>query len=118
MGKDTGKWMKQSVAAVMPKGSILVFDGQCYHAGGANKTSDQQRFGVLTNFCAGYLRPQENSYLSIPQDQVALFPKGLRRLLGYSPSSAGLGVLFRHEAPGHLKQLANTGNLDIKAIAK
>jgi hypothetical protein len=56
-----------SIAAEMPKGSVLLWDGALWHAGGAN-LSDQVRFGVSLNFCRGWIRQQENQYLAIPFD--------------------------------------------------
>ena len=51
----------------MPRGSILFFEGQCFHAGGANTTADRKRSAVSVDDCAGYLRAQENFMLSIPE---------------------------------------------------
>ncbi|HAP78037.1 MAG TPA: phytanoyl-CoA dioxygenase, partial [Acidimicrobiaceae bacterium] len=48
-----------SVPAEMPAGSILVWDGGFWHGGGAN-TTQQRRRGIAMNYCAGYIRQQEN----------------------------------------------------------
>lgn len=94
---DSEKWMAQSVGAVMPKGSILFFDGQTYHAGGANQTEDERRYALLVNYCAGYLRTQENFMLACGEDRAARFPQALQELIGYSVSSNGLGQVFDHD---------------------
>ena len=44
--EDSAEHLANSVPALMPKGSILFFEGQCYHAGGANTTLDQKRVAV------------------------------------------------------------------------
>ena len=44
--EDSAEHLANSVPALMPRGSILFFEGQCYHAGGANTTLDQKRAAV------------------------------------------------------------------------
>ena len=51
-----------SIAAEMPQGSILVWNGSLWHGGGANRT-DQRRVGIAMNYCAGFIRQQENQQL-------------------------------------------------------
>ena len=71
-----------TVAAEMPKGSVLVWHGSLWHGGGAN-SSDERRYGIAMNYCAGYIRQQENQQLGIPADLVKRFPKRLQQLVGY-----------------------------------
>ncbi len=70
-----------TVAAEMPKGSVLVWDGSSWHGGGAN-TSDKVRIGVAMNYCAGFIRQQENQQLGIPTEVLASFSPELRQLCG------------------------------------
>ena len=71
-----------SIAAEMPKGSVLVWHGSLWHGGGANQT-DERRIGIAMNYCAGYIRQQENQQLGIPPELVATFPPRLQELVGY-----------------------------------
>lgn len=71
-----------SIAADMPKGSVLLWDGAVWHGGGPNDT-DQVRFGASLNFCRGWLRQQENHYLSMPAELVKTLPRELQGLLGW-----------------------------------
>jgi ectoine hydroxylase-related dioxygenase (phytanoyl-CoA dioxygenase family) len=71
------------VAAVMPKGSVLVWVGSLWHGGGANHT-DRRRVGIAMNYCAGFIRQQENQQLGIPPELVRTFPRRLQELVGYS----------------------------------
>lgn len=71
-----------TIQATMKKGSILVFNGSVWHSGGANN-SDKRRVGIAMNYCAGYLRQEENQQLSLPQDLVRTFSPRLRKLVGY-----------------------------------
>jgi ectoine hydroxylase-related dioxygenase (phytanoyl-CoA dioxygenase family) len=72
----------QTVAGVGPAGTALVFDGRIWHGTGANTTSDQRRYGVLTYFCRPWLRPQENYTLSTHPDALAGADDELLSLLG------------------------------------
>ena len=51
------------VQAVMPKGSVLLYLGSTWHGGGANKT-DTLRAGLINTYALGWLRQEENQYLS------------------------------------------------------
>jgi ectoine hydroxylase-related dioxygenase (phytanoyl-CoA dioxygenase family) len=73
----------ESIAAAMPKGSVLVWVGSLWHGGGANHT-DIRRVGIAMNYCAGYIRQQENQQLGIPPALVKTFPRRLQELIGYS----------------------------------
>ena len=70
------------VRAVMPAGSVMLFVGSLFHGGGAN-TTDKARLGVILEFCAGWLRPQENHVLGVPKQIVTDLPPRLQELLGY-----------------------------------
>ena len=69
--------------AVMPKGSVMVYNGSMWHGGGANRTG-ARRIGVAMNYCAGYIRQQENQQLGIPREVAAQFSPRLQELVGYS----------------------------------
>jgi ectoine hydroxylase-related dioxygenase (phytanoyl-CoA dioxygenase family) len=73
----------ESIAAEMPKGSVLVWVGSLWHGGGANKTN-LRRVGIAMNYCAGYIRQQENQQLGVPPQLVKTFPRRLQELVGYS----------------------------------
>jgi ectoine hydroxylase-related dioxygenase (phytanoyl-CoA dioxygenase family) len=71
-----------SIAAEMPKGSVLLWHGSLWHGGGAN-TTPEPRVGIAMNYCAGYIRQQENQQLGIPREKVRTFEPRLRELVGY-----------------------------------
>ena len=63
-------------------GDVLVWHGSLWHGGGANRSAEH-RVGIAMNYCAGYIRQQENQQLGIPLEVVAGFappPAGTRRL--------------------------------------
>lgn len=72
-----------SIAAEMPKGSVLLLHGSLWHGGGANQ-SKQRRTAIALNYCAGFIRQQENQQLGIPREIARQFPHRLSELVGYS----------------------------------
>jgi len=79
-----------AIAAVMPRGSALILLGSVYHAGGANKTS-AVRAGLLYGYCLGWLRQEQNQYLTIPPSEAKYLPKELQQLIGYTLHEPFLG---------------------------
>ncbi|MEZ4359596.1 MAG: phytanoyl-CoA dioxygenase family protein [Kofleriaceae bacterium] len=71
-----------TIPAEMRRGSVLIFQGSLWHGGGANQTS-ARRTGLAMNYCAGYLRQQENQQLGIPLDRARGFEPKLRKLCGF-----------------------------------
>jgi ectoine hydroxylase-related dioxygenase (phytanoyl-CoA dioxygenase family) len=79
-----------SLAAVMPAGSVLVYHGSLWHGGGAN-ASAARRLAIIVNYCAGFLRQEECQLLALPREQVAAFPPRLQALVGYGTYRGLLG---------------------------
>lgn len=71
-----------AIAAEMPRGSVLVYNGSLWHGGGAN-TTNERRVGIAMNYCAGWIRQQENQMLGIPMDVARGFSQRLRRMCGW-----------------------------------
>jgi ectoine hydroxylase-related dioxygenase (phytanoyl-CoA dioxygenase family) len=72
----------QTIAAEMPKGGVLLWDGALWHGGGANRT-EVRRTGIAMNYCAGFIRQQENQQLGLDPRLVKDFPARLQELIGY-----------------------------------
>jgi ectoine hydroxylase-related dioxygenase (phytanoyl-CoA dioxygenase family) len=89
-----------SIPAEMSKGSLLVWVGSLWHGGGANKTR-QRRVGIAMNYCAGFIRQQENQQLGIPLDTARQFPRRLQELCGYSIYNGLIGHIDKQH-PGKL----------------
>jgi ectoine hydroxylase-related dioxygenase (phytanoyl-CoA dioxygenase family) len=85
-----------SIAAEMPAGSVLVWHGSLWHGGGANRT-DRRRTGIAMNYCAGYIRQQENQQLGIPREIARGFERRLRELVGYSVYQGLIGHIDKQE---------------------
>jgi ectoine hydroxylase-related dioxygenase (phytanoyl-CoA dioxygenase family) len=76
------------VAAEMSAGSAVVYLGSTVHAGGANITSDQWRRGMHISYCVGWLRTEENQYLSMPLETARRLPRESQELLGFAAHDA------------------------------
>ena len=91
----------ESVPAEMPKGSVLIWHGSTWHGGGANTTKDHVRIGIAMNYCAGFIRQQENQHLGIPPEIVAGFTPQLRQLCGFGMYRGLTGNIEKH-SPAYL----------------
>jgi ectoine hydroxylase-related dioxygenase (phytanoyl-CoA dioxygenase family) len=69
--------------AVISPGSAMFYLGSLWHGGGANQTK-APRLGVILEYAAGWLRPQENHCLAVPREMARQLPQRLQELLGYN----------------------------------
>ena len=81
-----------TLPAVMPAGSVVFYTGSLYHGGGANR-SEHVRHGLNLTYALGWLRQEENQYLSVPADVARTFPDALLRLMGYARGAYALGYV-------------------------
>jgi ectoine hydroxylase-related dioxygenase (phytanoyl-CoA dioxygenase family) len=84
----------ESVAVEMKRGSVLVYHGSLWHGGGPNRTNER-RLGIAMNYCAGFIRQQENQQLGIPVEIARGFSPRLRELVGYGLYNGLLGHINR-----------------------
>jgi ectoine hydroxylase-related dioxygenase (phytanoyl-CoA dioxygenase family) len=85
-----------SIPAEMGRGSVLVWHGSLWHGGGAN-TTGERRVGIACNYCAGYIRAQENQQLGIPREIARGLDERLQRLCGYGVYSGLIGHIDKHD---------------------
>lgn len=96
----------QIAYAEMPAGSAVVYTGGTIHAGGSNVT-DIPRRGAHLSYCLGWLRTEENNYLSTPPAVAAKLPRVAQELLGYAvhdsiPRGGGYLGMVRMQDPVEL----------------
>ena len=96
----------QIAYAEMAAGSAVVYTGGTIHAGGANVTATPRR-GAHLSYCLGWLRTEENNYLSVPPSVAATLPRAAQELLGYSvhdsiPRGGGYLGMVRMQDPVEL----------------
>jgi ectoine hydroxylase-related dioxygenase (phytanoyl-CoA dioxygenase family) len=72
----------ETIPAEAPAGSIILFDSQLWHGGGENRTGER-RWAISNYYCAGWVRQQENPFLSLPAETVRGFSPALQDLCGY-----------------------------------
>ena len=89
---DLGRSIDDSVPAEMTKGSCLLYTGKVYHGGGANQ-SDDTRVGLNITYNVGWLRQEENQYLSVPREIAETLDDELLRLMGYRIGAYALGYI-------------------------
>jgi ectoine hydroxylase-related dioxygenase (phytanoyl-CoA dioxygenase family) len=85
-----------SIAAEMRRGSVLVWNGSLWHGGGGNRTGER-RVGIAMNYCAGYIRQQENQQLGIPPEVARGFSPRLQRLVGYGVYKGLIGHIEKRD---------------------
>ena len=73
--------------------------GSVIHAGGENR-ADHDRIGINITYCLGWLRQEENQYLSCPPAIARTLDPKLQALLGYSMGSYALGYFSPPLPPG------------------
>jgi ectoine hydroxylase-related dioxygenase (phytanoyl-CoA dioxygenase family) len=79
---------QELACAEMPAGSAVVYLGSTIHAGGSNTTPNEWRRGMHMSFVVGWLRTEENNYLSTPLEVARSLPRRSQELLGYSAHDA------------------------------
>ena len=78
------------VSAEMTSGSLLVFTGSVFHGAGANQ-SEHDRIGLDIAYTLGWLRQEDNQYLSCPPEIAKDLDPKLQALLGYAAGGPSLG---------------------------
>jgi ectoine hydroxylase-related dioxygenase (phytanoyl-CoA dioxygenase family) len=89
--KDRPALEAMLVPMEVPAGACFVFPGKLLHRGGANRTG-RPRLAFTNQYCAGWARPQENFFLSVPKEVVRQMSPRAQALLGYElwPSFMGM----------------------------
>lgn len=81
---------EQQCQAEMPASSVLLYSGSVLHSGGEN-CSSEPRLGLNITYCLGWLRQEENQYLSCPPEIARDLDPRLQELLGYTQGNYALG---------------------------
>lgn len=89
---DRGPRVDEAVPTEMTAGSALIWLGGTFHGGGTN-SSDSNRVGLTIGLDLGFLRQEENAYLTYPADVVKEFDEDIQRLLGWSVCPPGTGFV-------------------------
>jgi ectoine hydroxylase-related dioxygenase (phytanoyl-CoA dioxygenase family) len=79
---------EELACAEMSAGSAVLYLGSTIHAGGKNSTADRWRRGMHMSFVVGWLRTEDNNYLSTPPHIARTLPRRSQELLGYAAHDA------------------------------
>jgi hypothetical protein len=105
--KGLGDWTQaESIPAVMPRGSVVIYTGRLVHGAGSNRSNSVRR-GLQFTYCCAWLRQEENQYLSVPIEVARELDDAMLRLIGYDRAGIGLGTYgdridpLNYVKPGH-----------------
>jgi ectoine hydroxylase-related dioxygenase (phytanoyl-CoA dioxygenase family) len=90
--EDREPFADEIVAAAMPAGSVLIYESGTLHGGGPNRSAIT-RTGLALQYSLGWLRQEENQYLTNPPEVARAFPERLQRLIGYDYGGPYLGFV-------------------------
>jgi ectoine hydroxylase-related dioxygenase (phytanoyl-CoA dioxygenase family) len=86
------------VQAEMTRGSVLIYTGKIVHSGAANR-SDRVRRAINVNYCVGWVRQEENQFLSVPPEVARTLDDDLLKLIGYQEGAWAMGYFRDFEDP-------------------
>lgn len=95
---------EQITQAEMRAGSVLIYSGSVFHGGGENRSSSD-RIGINITYTLGWLRQEENQYLTCPPELAKTLPRDLQALVGYSMGQYALGYFTPPGAPGEAPEV-------------
>jgi len=95
---------EETIQAVMKAGSVLLYSGSVIHGGGQN-LSDSDRTGINITYCLGWLRTEENQYLSCPPSVAKNLDPDLQEMLGYTMGTYALGYFSDPEGVTEVNDL-------------
>ncbi len=87
-----------SLPAVMKRGSALFYTGKVFHGAGAN-VSDRLRQAINITYAVGWVRQEENQYLSCPMNIARTLPDDLLKVMGYQMGCFAMGYVRDFEDP-------------------
>ncbi|TGD84866.1 phytanoyl-CoA dioxygenase family protein [Mycolicibacterium sp. CH28] len=96
--KPTDYTDDECLQAEMSRGSVLLYSGKIVHSGAANR-SDKVRRAINVNYCVGWVRQEENQFLSVPTEVARTLDDDLLKLIGYQEGAWAMGYFRDFEDP-------------------
>lgn len=96
--KPTDYADEDCLQAEMSRGSVLLYSGKIVHSGAANR-SDRVRRAININYCVGWVRQEENQFLSVPTEVARTLDDDLLKLIGYQEGAWAMGYFRDFEDP-------------------
>ena len=108
---DSGAPRPQDLeVAEMHEGSVLLYVGNLLHGAGACKKG--YRMGISIQYTFGWLRQEENQYLSVPLELARTFPENVQKIMGYDLAARHWGYVDQTHPLNYLKGIQKIGDLD------
>jgi ectoine hydroxylase-related dioxygenase (phytanoyl-CoA dioxygenase family) len=82
----------------MTRGSALFYTGKVYHGAGENR-SDKVRQAINITYAVGWVRQEENQYLTTPLEVARTLPEDLLKVMGYQMGCFAMGYVGDFEDP-------------------
>ena len=90
--RSSADHVKALAPVTMPAGSVLLYDGRVVHGAGQN-TGESGRLGLIVEYVARWLRPNENHTLAVPLEIAKGLTPELQQLLGYNQLGPYMGFV-------------------------
>lgn len=97
-GRNKTYTQADSLPAVMKRGSALFYTGKVFHGAGAN-VSDRIRQAINITYAVGWVRQEENQFLSCPIEIARTLPDDLLKVMGYQMGCFAMGYVRDFEDP-------------------
>jgi len=101
----SGATFYESVPAIAPAGSVIIYTDLLLHGTGANVSTNRQRASINFGYCPPWVRPSINFPLVLDPRTVKGASRTVRQLLGYSTVVEGFDYPWR-SASDELRALA------------
>ena len=88
----SGATFYESVPAIAPAGSVLIYTDMLLHGTGANISADRQRASINFGYCPPWHRPSVNFPLVLDPGCIKGASRTVRQLLGYTTVVDGFDV--------------------------
>jgi ectoine hydroxylase-related dioxygenase (phytanoyl-CoA dioxygenase family) len=86
----------ETLAAVAPAGSALIYDGRLYHGTGANNSKDRQRAAIISGYIQPWMRPLACYPMILNPKAIEKASEQCREILGYGTVHLGFDQPWRH----------------------
>jgi ectoine hydroxylase-related dioxygenase (phytanoyl-CoA dioxygenase family) len=96
--KPTDYAEEECLHAEMSRGSVLIYTGKIVHSGAANRSGKVRR-AINVNYCVGWVRQEENQFLSVPPEVARTLDDDLLKLIGYQEGAWAMGYFRDFEDP-------------------
>ncbi|KAH7253780.1 uncharacterized protein BKA55DRAFT_566247 [Fusarium redolens] len=85
--------VEDCIFAEMDKGDAFIMLASAYHGGGTNSTNNEHRLIFATFSIRGFLRQEENQFLSVPRETAMKLDQDIQAFMGYSMSDPACGYV-------------------------